>query len=284
MVTRIALDYIRSQPLPEGIEELGVDEILRERIEALQAKLPAWNGSPDSPGYKNQELEALREYALRQILNRNIRESHLPFATKSSLTSLAALAGVSRGDLDDEELIDKILNQREMHPGTRTGVIATAKLTPGVDVYDASALFAANNRSVIIYAAGPNHVDLSTADLVVIKRWMENSEHIILDVGVTVAGITRIETAIAVTLRYDRLLADPLTLAINAREAVYRWIDRETRLNNTIYVENLRSAVTIEGVSYASVQAPAADLDSAIDRVYTFPKTEANVVFTITAL
>ena len=142
MVIPVELDYLLSLPLPNAVEALSYDTILTERLDRYGALLPRWSGELDSPLYKIAETESLREYGIRQLQNRNIISTLLPYATGSTLTQLALWAGLKREGYSDIDLKLRIINRLRSHPGTRRGLIALAKIS-SVNVSDANVEFAA---------------------------------------------------------------------------------------------------------------------------------------------
>ena len=118
--------YVESLPLSNVVETLDYEIILAERIAALTAKLPDWSGSADSPGYKIQEVEAFREYILRQDNNQRFHQSLLPYATDTHLTILAAERGIVREPGEsDRSLLIRTLNRVQASPITSKGPEST---------------------------------------------------------------------------------------------------------------------------------------------------------------
>ena len=286
MVTPVELNYLLSLPLPNAVEQVSYDSILTERLAQYAYLLPAWSATPDSPLYKVAETESLREFTVRQIHNRSIIATLLPYATGTTLTQLALWAGLKRDEYSDPDLRLRIINRLRAHPGTRRGLISLAKIG-SVNVADANVSFATNNRASTFYALGPGQVDLTAQELVDFIAWMNQEEHTILDVEAVSGAVTRIPLTIEVTARYFVGTVDGTTLAEKIRTAIYEWIDINSVLGNTIRKRSLEAAVKIPGVEFVNATAPADDeYVAAAGELYTFNKTSAvdGVVITVTAL
>ena len=232
MVIPVELDYLLSLPLPNAVEALSYDTILTERLNRYGALLPRWSGELDSPLYKIAETESLREYAIRQLQNRNIISTFLPYASGSTLTQLALWAGLKRERYSDIDLKLRIINRLRSHPGTRRGLIALAKIS-SVNVSDANVEFAVNNRGSTFYALGPGQVELTAPEQADLTSWLNETDHTILDVVASVAAVVKTPLTIAVTARYFASTVDGTTLANNIRQAIYQWIDRSSVLGGT---------------------------------------------------
>ena len=286
MVTPVELNYLLSLPLPNAVEQVSYDSILTERLTQYQNLLPTWSGTTDSPLYKVAETESLREFTVRQIHNRSIIATLLPYATDATLTQLALWAGLKRGTYSDSALRLRIINRLRAHPGTKKGLIALAKIS-SVDVADANVSFATDNRTSTFYALGPGQVDLTVPELADLTSWMNQDDHTILDVAAVSGATTRIPLTIAVTARYFVGTVDGTTLADNIRAAVYAWIDSNSVLGNTIRKRSLEAAAKVAGIEFVDAAAPANDeYVAAAGELYTFKKTNAvdGVVVTVTAL
>lgn len=287
MVTPIDLEYLRSQPLFNVVEELSYETILEERIEGLRAKLPGWSASIDSPAYKIQEYESLREFVLRQLVNSKFRSSVPPFSTGSTLTALATLAGLKREEYSDDELLLLLVSNVRQAPGTENGLINLAKSTPGLNISDAAVSFNHTTRKTTVYALGENLGDLNLHQSAELVSWMNRAGHTILDWSAISGVVTRTALAISVTIFYYASQVNPALLQERVRTAIYAWIDSNSRLNNNIYQDSLQAAATVNGAKYVTVNSPANEsYDSAENILYTFNKTDADdgVRIAVTAL
>ena len=287
MTTPIQLSYLLSLPLPNAVEELSYDTILSERIAGYSSLLPDWSGSTDSPVYKIAETESLREFTLRQIHNNQIRRAFLPFATGSTLRQLALWARYIPGDEEDDNTVKlAIINRIRSSPVTRTGLIALAKVS-SVTVLDANVEFSiVNNKwQTTLYALGDSQADLTAQEQVDLLAWMNLSGHTILDSEAIIGAVTKTPLTISVTAYYFPGVVDGTTLAVYVRDAIYNWINENSRLGNTIRKRDLESASKVAGVRYVDASVPANDEYIATDgQVYTFIKDNTNVVVNVTAL
>ena len=272
--------YVRSLPESNVVEMLDYDVILAERVAALQSKLgPDWSGSEDSPGYKIQEVEALREYVMRQTNNQRFRNSLLPTATGSHLTILAAEHGVVRmDDESDEDLLIRTLNFIQANPVTEKGLRALAKTIGTVNVKDSAIQFAANRQSYTLYALGPEQVDLSPQDKSALQAFMGLPENNILGATPTVGDVTRTPLSIHAILHYDTSLTTEAVLMAAARRAAYAWIDDNHFLGYAIYRDNIQEALKISGVNRVVFTHPANEVyPGSPDNLYAFQKKDADV-------
>ena len=270
------IEYIRSIPLSNLLEPVDLDVILRERVDALKALLPAWSGSPDSPAYKIQEMGAMREFLLRQLVNQTVRNSFPPYATKSHLTILAAGRNIAREDLDDDELLLTLINKINNNPGTEYGLNALAR-SSSVTVADATIEFSADKRTSTVYALGPGQRDLTVDEQAILLLWMNRSDHTILDVTAVIGDVVRTPLVINATLNYyPDLISEDILLAF-ARTAVYEWIDENSLLGNTIYQDAIRGPLRVGGVGFIDIASPAdASYDGAKSTIYTFKKEDVD--------
>lgn len=287
MVTPIDLEYLRSQPLFNVVEELSYDTILEERIEGLRVKLPTWSGSVDSPAYKVEEYESLREFILRQLINSKFRASVPPFAAGSTLTALATLAGLKRESYTDDELLLRLVSNVRQAPGTQNGLINLVKSIPTISISDAAVSFGHATRETTVYALGENLRDLTSQEYIELVSWMNQAGHTILDWTAISGTVTRTALAISVTVFYYASQVNPALLKERVRTAIYAWIDSNSRLNNNIYQDSLQAAATVNGAKYVTVALPTDDsYDSAENILYTFNKTDEDdgVRIEVTAL
>ena len=80
-------------------------------------------------------------------------------------------------------------------------------------------------------------------------------------------------------------MVDGTTLAVYVRDAIYNWINENSRLGNTIRKRDLESASKVAGVRYVDASVPTNDEYIATDgQVYTFIQDNTNVVVNVTAL
>ena len=287
MTTPVQLSYLLSLPLPNSVEEISYDTILSERLAGYSSLLPDWSGSTDSPLYKIAETESLREFTLRQIHNNQIRRTLLPFATGSTLRQLALWARyVPEVGEDDNTTKLQIINRVRASPVTRTGLIALAKVS-SVFVSDANVDFSvvANRWQTTVYALGDSQADLLPAEQVTLLAWMNQTGHTILDSVAVMGVVTKTPLTISVTAYYIPGVVDGATLAVDVRDAIYNWIDENSRLGNTIRKRDLESTAKVAGIRYVDATAPVNDEYVATKgQVYTFIKDDTNVVVNVTAL
>ena len=282
----ITLEYLNSLPLPNSIEELSYETILAERVTGYRARLPEWTVAIDSPLYKIAEEESFREYVLRQVINRNSRSNLIPYARGTTLQHIAALHGVLAGESSDDQLTLKVANRVRETPVTIPGIIALAKVGD-VPVVDASVGVDIPGKTITLYALKADHVDLTAEEQTTIRTRMNLSNNVILDFSVVNGAVIRTPLVINLTVFYYASLIDAVTLERDVRAAVYRWIDRNSILNNAIFRDNLRAAATVEGSQYVTVISPAnASYAKVVSTVYTFNKTDAadGVLITLTAI
>ena len=287
MTTPVQLSYLLSLPLPNAVEELSYDTILSERLAGYSSLLPDWSGSIDSPVYKIAETESLREFTLRQIHNNQIRRALLPFATGSTLRQLALWARyIPGGEEDDNTTKLAIINRIRASPVTRTGLIALSKVS-GVAVSDANVEFSVVNNQwqTTLYALGNSQSDLIAQEQADLLEWMNLPGHTILDSEAVIGVITKTPLTVSVTAYYLSGVVDGTTLAVSVRDAIYTWINENSRLGNTIRKRDLESASKVAGVRYVDASAPANDeYVATAGQVYTFVQDDTNVVVNVTAL
>ena len=284
----ITLDYIRSVPLSSAIEELDYDTILSERIQANKENLPLWSGSPESPLYKNEELQAYREYTIRQIQNVLTRQVLPAHAKDTALTNLAILFGIERGDKGDEELLLALANRQRRSPATFNGLMAIAKdIAAPVSIADVNVSASEDKRTITFYLLKAGQTALDATEEVEMTSYLNLTRNKLMDTSAVIGNIKENALAIAITAFHLPGIANPLTLTGNIREAVYAWIDRNSKLGNTIYRENLRRAATIEGVEYANVTLPANEIyPGVLGTLHKFVKEDSDdgVRITLTEL
>lgn len=285
MVQPVGLDYLRSLPLPNTIEELSYDTILEERITEYARLNPAWNRSQDSILYKVAVAESFREYTMRQQFNQRIRGSLLPYAGGSTLRHIALLEGVGEYTGTDNDLTLHIVNRSRRSASTEEGIIAIAKTGP-VSVADATVQFSETTvRNYTVFLLKKDFEDLTAAERVEMSLFLSRLENKFLGANVSLGTVMHTALNIAVTVSYYPEEIDAPTLLMDTRRAIYNWIDANARLGNTIHRENLKSAATVERAEFATVQMPPNEMYAgAKDTIYEFQKTDAGVSITLQTL
>jgi len=93
-------------PAPTVVEQLSFETILAEMIADIQARMPEFDATVESdPAVKILQVAAYRELLNRQRFNDRARGVMLAYATGSDLDQLAALVGVTRLVIQEENAV-----------------------------------------------------------------------------------------------------------------------------------------------------------------------------------
>ncbi len=245
-------------PAPELIEELDYETILAQITELFVGLYPDHILLESDPATKLLQVAAYRELLVRQRINQNACSSLVYFATGSDLDHVGAPFTFRKENESDDEYRARI--PLSMH------TLSTAGPT---EAYRAIALGAyADTKKVKVNSPEKglvqvvlllcNDANKEEAIAVTKEALCRNKKFPITD-DISVIIAEPIDYAINATLVFESSANQEISTALANASLQSFLVDRQN-IGSNIRIKAIEAALAVEGVSYATVNAPAEDI------------------------
>ena len=269
-------------PAPTIIEQLSFEDIFEELLVDFKAKDPTYDALVESdPVIIALECAAYREMLLRNKINEAAKACMLAYATGTDLDNHAAFYGITRQDGESDERLRY-----------RTQLAAEALTTAGSEKAYLFHTLSADQRvkSASVQSPDPGEVlitIMSTEDdgvaseelIETVENYLSSEDVRPLTDHVEVQAAEMVEYAI--TAQVHLYLSPSMSITEQeCRDALDRYLAKNTTIGNMIARSGIFDALHTEGVQKVILTSPADDVETTKEQA---PKcTGINLEFIIT--
>ena len=251
-------------PAPKIIEELSFEDIFEELLVDFKAKDPTYDALVESdPVIIALECAAYREVLLRNRINEAAKASLLAYATGSDLDNHAAFYGLVRQDGESDERLRY-----------RTQLAAEALTTAGSEKAYLFHTLSADPRvkSASVKSPDPGEVlvtIMSTEDdgvaseelIETVENYLSSEDVRPMTDQVTVQGAEMVEHDIQAQV-YLYLSPSMSITEQECRDALDRYLAKNTTIGNVIAKSGIFDALHTEGVQKVTLTKPENDVET----------------------
>lgn len=287
-----AYDRVLALPPPQVVEQIAQERILSRMVTDLRALAADWRGEETDPMYLLLEAGSGYAYLLRQYFNVRARSQFLAFATGGDLRHIVAREGVFPEDGESDESLRRrglLVPLARSGAGTAVGLRANAMLA-SPNVFAVRHVVQAD-LSVNVYISATAEGEIQGARpgtpspelTTVVSAYLNDDrrkepEDTIIVSSPSVTGYT-----ITANVRFSSATDDESVVEARVRAALHEYIRSRLVPGASVRVSKIEAVLHQEGVAWASLSAPAADLVPAgDDAMFSCFLTEAAVDLTMT--